>query len=58
MLLYQFILNGTWVEIVTEFNYLGCILNCNLLEKTALKEFRKVSIKVLGVSYENLAVSI
>ena len=34
----KFILNGSCVEIVAEFNYLGCILDCNLLGKSGLRK--------------------
>ena len=45
----KFILNGSCVEIVAEFTYLGCILNCNLLEKADLERILKSFNKSVGI---------
>jgi len=45
----NFILNGSGVEIVAEFTYLGCILDCNLLEKADLERILKSFNKSVGI---------
>jgi len=44
----KFTLYGTCVEIVEDFSYLGCILNCNLLEKSDLERILKSFNKSVG----------